>query len=82
MTRAARRPSGAEAAALARFRDALDGAEPAGLESLSASQLAFLADAVTRARRHHAEELRAATTTALGHVPKLLRGPVRRIVGI
>lgn len=71
-----------KAAALAGLRAALDGAEPVGLEPLSAAQLAVLADAITRARRHHAEELRAATTTALGHVPKLLRGPVRRIVGI
>lgn len=64
------------------FVDALDGTRLAGFDTLTAAQLSALAAAVTASRRRHAENLRAATATALHHVPKLLRGPVRRIVGV
>ena len=40
-----------------------------------------LADSVQAARRRQAAELAAAGEQALGHVPRLLRGPIRKIVG-
>jgi hypothetical protein len=51
---------------------------PAGLRVLDDGQLADLADAVRAARRRQAEALKAAGDTALGHVPRLLRGPIRK----
>ena len=79
---ASRKPTKAVAEARGELCAALDGTDPTGFESLTAAQLRHLAGAISGARRQHAEELRAATATALGNVPKLLRGPVRRIVGI
>lgn len=64
------------------LRDALDGAEPAGFEHADPAHLAALADAVADARHRHRVALRESTEEALGHVPRLLRGPVRRIVGL
>jgi hypothetical protein len=79
---AARTPGRGKAEAVARLTEALDGSPIPGFESLTAPQLTRLADAVDAARRRHADDLRQGTATALGHVPKLLRGPVRRIVGM
>ena len=42
---------------------------------------AHLATAIRGARRHQAEQLAAASEQALEHIPRLLRGPVRKIVG-
>lgn len=54
---------------------------PAGLRSLDDADLMALADAVRRARHHQAAELEAAGEKALGIVPRMLRGPVRRMFG-
>jgi hypothetical protein len=54
---------------------------PAGLASLSNEQLNDLAAAVRDARRRQAAELQAAGDQALRHIPKLLRGPIRKVVG-
>jgi hypothetical protein len=54
---------------------------PAGLSALSDEQLGDLAQAVKDARRRQAAALAAAGERALEHIPRLLRGPVRRVVG-
>lgn len=51
---------------------------PAGLRALGDDQLADLADAVRGARRRQAQALQAAGDQALGHIPKLLRLPLRK----
>jgi hypothetical protein len=53
---------------------------PEGLKRLSDQQLQDLAAAVQNARRRQAAELTAAGDKALGHVPRLLRAPVRRVL--
>jgi hypothetical protein len=59
----------------------LGGPLPAGVAALDDASLTTLADAVRQARRRQAAELGAAGEKALGLVPRLLRGPVRRIFG-
>jgi aminopeptidase C len=54
---------------------------PRALAQLEGDQLRDLAQAIRDARRHQADELRAAREQSLSHIPKLLRGPVRRVVG-
>jgi hypothetical protein len=63
------------------LRAQLGGKLPDGLRKLDSEQLQSLADAVRQARHVQAEALGAAGDRALRHVPRLLRGPVRRIVG-
>ncbi|HEX8976935.1 MAG TPA: hypothetical protein VF781_10520 [Solirubrobacteraceae bacterium] len=63
------------------LRAHLGDAPPAGLRSLPDVHLADLADAISQARRHQREALAAAGDRALSHVPRLLRGPIRRVVG-
>jgi hypothetical protein len=52
---------------------------PAGLAALSDDQLQDLAEAVREARGRQVAELDEAATHALGHIPRLLRGPVRKL---
>jgi hypothetical protein len=59
----------------------LRAAPPEALERLDDAQLHDLALTIRQARRRQAEELAAAGERALGHIPRLLRGPVRRVVG-
>jgi hypothetical protein len=54
---------------------------PEGLTRLSQPQLRELATALSGARRRQAAELKAAGDKALGHIPWLLRGPVRKVLG-
>jgi hypothetical protein len=54
---------------------------PAGLARLSDEQLSELARAVRDARHRQAAELAAAGDRALGHIPRLLRLPIRKILG-
>ena len=54
---------------------------PKGVRGLSHEQLRDLATAVSGARRRQAAELNAAGDKALGHIPRLLRGPVRKVLG-
>jgi hypothetical protein len=54
-------------------------APPAGLNELDDDQLAALAAAVREAKRGQAEALRKAADRALGHIPRILRGPVRAV---
>jgi hypothetical protein len=54
---------------------------PDALKRLPDEDLRHLADAVRDARHRQAAALEAAGDHALGHVPKLLRGPIRKVVG-
>lgn len=54
---------------------------PAGLARLTADELDDLVDAIAEARRRQATEIEAASERALGFIPRLLRGPVRRVMG-
>lgn len=54
---------------------------PEGFARLTDPQLADLAQAVAQTRRQQAAQLAAAGDQAFGHIPKLLRGPIRRILG-
>ena len=59
----------------------LGGTAPDGLRKLSVDQLADLADAIAQARHREAAAIARASEQALSHIPRLLRGPVRRVVG-
>jgi len=54
---------------------------PPSLAALDDDQLKDLLGAVRDARHRQAAELRAAGEKALSHIPRLLRGPVRKMVG-
>jgi hypothetical protein len=56
-------------------------AEPPPLEGLGDEALADLAGAVEDALARQRSELRAAIDDAYGHVPRLLRGPLRKVLG-
>jgi hypothetical protein len=53
---------------------------PPGLAGLSSEQATQLVEAIEAARRHQDEALRTATEAGLGFVPKVLRGPVKRVL--
>jgi hypothetical protein len=59
----------------------LGGHAPEGLRKLKPDELRDLALALREARHRQAEALAVAGERALGHVPRLLRGPIRRVVG-
>ena len=59
----------------------LRGKAPEGLARLNAEQLQHLAEAVREARHRQAAELEAASDQALKHIPKVLRVPLRRVLG-
>jgi len=55
---------------------------PAGvLDALDDAELQVLTDAIHAARRRQAAMLRAAGDAALGHLPWIVRGAVKRVVG-
>jgi hypothetical protein len=58
------------------------GAEPpAGLAQLTESQLTELATAVRDARHRQAAQLAEASDQSLKHIPRLLRLPIRKVLG-
>ncbi len=59
----------------------LRGSAPAGLRELSEDELTDLAAALADARHRQAAALAQAGDRALAHIPRLLRGPIKRIVG-
>jgi predicted DNA-binding transcriptional regulator YafY len=59
----------------------LPGTAPEALRDLSEDELADLAAAVADARHRQAAALAQASERALSHIPRLLRGPIKRIVG-
>ena len=54
---------------------------PAGVGGLEDVHLAHLASAIHSARQRQAQQLQAASAQALDRVPRVLRGPVKKIVG-
>jgi hypothetical protein len=63
------------------LREQLGGDVPEGLRALDGEQLRDLAQAVADTRRRQRAALAAAGDQALGLIPRLLRAPIRRIVG-
>ena len=58
------------------------GAEaPAALAELSNEELAQLAACIRQAKRAQKEQIRRAFDSALSHVPFLLRGPLKKMLG-
>ncbi|SFP04896.1 hypothetical protein SAMN05421810_101805 [Amycolatopsis arida] len=55
---------------------------PPGVAALPADQRELLATALADARRQQAAAIRAAAEESLRYVPALLRGAVRRAVGL
>lgn len=68
-------------AAIQALRQQLGGSPPAGLSALSEEQLRDLAAAIADARHRQAAALEEAGARALGRIPRLLRGPVRKLAG-
>lgn len=60
----------------------LEGPLPAGIAALDESHQRDLADALRDARHQQAAALASASEEALGFVPPLLRGAVRKAVGL
>ena len=54
---------------------------PAGLATLSDEELAQLATCIRQAKREQREQIRRAFDSALSHVPFLLRGPLKKMLG-
>lgn len=54
---------------------------PAGVRELGDEQLADLAAVIREARRRETVALAQAGEQALRHIPRVLRGPVRRVAG-
>lgn len=67
--------------ALQALEHQLGGSVPPAVAALEDAELTTLAGAVGAARRRQAAELAAAGDKALGLVPRLLRGPVKRMFG-
>jgi hypothetical protein len=67
--------------ALNELRRQLGGDVPPGLERLSEAELRDLAHAIRDARHREGEALAASGERALARVPRLLRGPIRKVVG-
>jgi hypothetical protein len=64
------------------LRKELGGELPEGLAALDGEELRDLADALRDARKRQSEALADATREVLGYVPRLLRGPVRKVLGV
>jgi len=63
------------------LRRALGGRAPEGLDSLADDERAHLAEAVSDARRREARALAQGGERAVQDIPRLLRGPIRRLTG-
>lgn len=64
----------------AALRKELSGKPLPDLSPLAAEDLKALTEAVRRARRNQQAALQRAFEAALGHIPALLRGPVKKIL--
>ncbi|OZM69992.1 hypothetical protein CFN78_27715 [Amycolatopsis antarctica] len=62
--------------------DQLDGPLPPGIEALGADERQVLAEALRDARRQQSAALGRAGEESLKYVPALLRGAVRKVVGL
>jgi predicted DNA-binding transcriptional regulator YafY len=63
------------------LRAELGAAPPKGLDALTDDEIADLAAALHEARARDKAALAKAMRDALQHIPRLLRGPVRKMVG-
>lgn len=66
---------------LRELRSQLRAKPPQALSSLSDEELEDLNDAIKDARHRQTAELQAAGEKATGHIPRLLRGPIRKVMG-
>jgi molybdopterin-guanine dinucleotide biosynthesis protein A len=66
--------------ALSTLKEQLGEDPPPAVARLDPEQLHDLAAAVHEARRRQAAELAAAGEQAFAHVPRLLRGPIRKVL--
>ncbi len=62
------------------LEDELRAPMPEGLEVLSAEELQILAELLADAKARQAEELEEAVRESLEIVPRLMRGPIRKIL--
>lgn len=62
--------------------DRVSGDLPAGIAALREEHQMELSDAIGAARKRQGEELAEAAEAALNYVPMLLRGSVRKAVGL
>lgn len=67
--------------ALSQLTEQLRTDPPEAVGALSEAQLTHLSSALQAARRRQSEALQAAAAQAFDRIPRLLRGPVRKIVG-
>ncbi len=65
---------------LAALSKELGGKSLPDLAALSAAEIESFTESLRRARRAQEEQLKRAFDSALGHIPLLLRGPVRKIL--
>jgi hypothetical protein len=61
------------------LQEELHGPLPAGIRQLTDAQRQDLAEAIVDARRRQAAALAEAGERAFGHIPRLFRGPIRRM---
>ena len=59
----------------------LGAAAPRGVQELEDSELQDLTAAIRAARQRQARALDEAGDRALGRIPRLLRGPIRKVTG-
>jgi hypothetical protein len=62
------------------LHEQLGGDVPPGVSALPAAGQRDLAAAIAEAHRRQSEAMAAAGERALGKVPRLLRGPIRKVV--
>jgi hypothetical protein len=63
------------------LRRQLSAEPPSALARLPADRLGHLSQALREARHRQAQALGEAGEQAFGYVPRVLRGPIRRILG-
>ena len=65
---------------LAALSKELGGKTLPDLQALSGAEIASITESLRRARHNQEQQLQRAFDAALGHIPLLLRGPVRKIL--
>lgn len=64
----------------ASLRKVIGGAPPPDVAALDAASQAELAELIAASRQRQQQQLGKALEDALGHLPRLLRAPVRRVL--
>jgi len=73
-------PNEAQRAPLEQLTAALGAPPPPAFQTLDAAELGALTAALEAALGRQAAELEAATDRSVQHLPRLLRGPIRRVL--